>query len=457
MSDALVLTDKLRTQEYRLHDKPLASGGEGEVYEIEGMPDKVAKIYYDNRLSEAKHQKLRAMTRIPVSQLPECAWPQEILYQDGNFRGFVMKKITGLGNLVEFFVYENRNTHSWKQYVVTAANVAAAVNNIHDSGIIIGDLKPDNIILDPRSGRIMLVDTDSYQIRGEGDEIFPCTVATPEYIPPELQNVNFEKAGDKEHFTEKTDDFSLAVIIFKILMNGVHPFACFSAEKSLNSLESNICHGFSPYFRNTNPGGDIKVTIRSPELSILPDNIQKLFHRAFVEGQTVPQKRPSAEEWFYALSELNMHLSSCRRDGTHVYYDKLAGCPWCGLEQEMEVRKKEYAELLEEKYRKETERFSRKKKHQPEPPRPPKKSKPLVSVSQSSNTQHTDDQNNLRAGAIALAIVTVLIILALLFAAEMESSIFEYYAYDNEPLPATCVQNEEAEIYEIGEDQIEMQ
>ena len=338
-----------KTISYDLSENAISCGGEGSVYAISGMPDKVAKIYHENKRSQHRLEKLKAMTKIPASNLPECAWPLDIIYKDNKFCGFVMNKVTGIGNLVDFFVYENRSQHSWKQYIITAANVAAAVNNIHESGIVIGDLKPDNIIIDSNTGKIRIVDTDSYQLRDSAGTLYPCMVATPEYIPPELQNINFEKNTNAEYFTEKTDDFSLAVIIFKLLMNGVHPFACFCATRSLNNLESNIRKGLSPYFSETNTSNDIYLTLRSPEIKMLPQFLQDLFKRAFVDGRTQPDKRPNAAEWFYALSSLSKQLKSCSQNSNHVYYSQNPCCPWCELERELPNRKAEYKRLLNAK------------------------------------------------------------------------------------------------------------
>ncbi len=404
-----IFYNSTKTERYELSDKQLASGGEGAVYDIIGCADKVAKIYHEDKRTDTRYNKLKAMTRIPASQLPECAWPHELLFDEsGNFCGFIMDKITGLGNLVDFFVYENRSNHTWKQYVIAAINIAAAVNNIHDAGIVIGDLKPDNIIIDPVSGKVRLVDTDSYQLTGENGKLFPCMVATPEYIPPELQNINFEKNTDKHYFNEKTDDFSLAVIIFKILMNGVHPFACFSASNSMNNLESNIRKGCSPYFTETNNDGDLLITLRSPSLDILPESLQELFRKAFVLGIKDPSARPSAEYWFYGLSKLNSELIMCRSNSSHIYYSGLNSCAWCSLESDMEQRKKKFIEMINAR----EEPFQ--KHHKPNPTRT-ERSKQENSSSQPSGSTDNNLRNQKIARNVNQKIARIVVILLILY------------------------------------------
>ena len=425
MSTDNIYFNKTGSVRYELSEKPIASGGEGAIYDVIGSSDKVAKIYHENKRSEIRRKKIEAMLRIPASDIPECAWPREMLFQDEKFCGFVMDKLSGIGNLVDFFVYENRKNYTWKQYVVAAINIAAAVNNIHDAQLVIGDLKPDNIIIDPKNGMVRLVDTDSYQVISEDAAVYTCTVATPEYIPPELQNINFEKNNDTLYFNNKTDDFSLAVIIFKILMNGVHPFSCFSAKRSLNDLESNIKNGNSPYFNETNEENDIQLTLRSPEISILPSKLQQLFRRAFVEGRLHPNERPSAEEWFYALKDLEGHLSVCSRYSNHIYSGHLGSCPWCGLENEMAQRKARFTELLNQKQ-------DQWRPEKPKPPvlvnKPPVQKPPAIS----DNNSYNDDKSNMKALAISLIFIIVMLLIIGIISANLSMEDYFYYEYSGE-------------------------
>ena len=344
----MTVYNKSHLKRYELPDKPLSSGGEGAVYEVIGHSELAAKIYHENKRSPKRYEKLSEMIKIPAQRVPECAWPQELLFQDDAFCGFIMKKVSGLGNLVDFFVYENRSSYRWDQYIIAAMNIAAAVNNIHDAGLVIGDLKPDNMIIDPMIGKVKFVDTDSYQVTGSDGTLYPCMVATPEYIPPELQNINFEANTGTEYFNKKTDDFSLAVLIFKVLMNGVHPFACFSPKRSMNNLETNIRHGWSPYFNETDLSHELRLTLRSPEMTVLSPELRELFKQAFVSGRLHPEKRPDASRWFYALNDFLKKLTICRTNSQHMYYSALNTCPWCSLNADMVSRKQEYMQLLNE-------------------------------------------------------------------------------------------------------------
>lgn len=366
-NDNRIYYDLHSGQKYVLFEESITSGGEGSIYSIEGMPNLVAKIYHKNSRTENRKNKLLAMLETDSRDLSECAWPHDILYQNNNFCGYVMQKVSGLSSLIDFYVYDNRKNYSWSQYVKVAGNIAAAVNNVHDSGHIIGDLNPNNFMLDVNSGRVMLVDTDSYHIRSKSGEIFPCTVVTPEFIPPELQGKTFDEYNARNMFNESTDDFALAVIIFRLLMNGVHPFSCVvTTKESMSNFQpvKNIQNGYCPYFTGSNINGKIAKTRYSPNIDILPKDIQKLFERAFIGSQQNNSERPKADEWFYTLNALSQKLCKCTSNPKHEYFIELSGCPWCKLD--MEIREKSKQTSKDWKIDDEWEEYCRKRNKEKE-------------------------------------------------------------------------------------------
>jgi hypothetical protein len=134
-------------------------------------------------------------------------------------------------------------------------------------------------------------------------------------------------------FTQATDNFSLAVHIFALLMNGVHPFTTRKLVSG-NSVSvpqpiDNIKNGKCPYFTQHTGLG---TSLFSPELASLPPDVQNLFEKAFVNGFKTPSKRPEAEVWHPALVSYLKNLKRCTKDKNHYYYNKLKACPWCELE-----------------------------------------------------------------------------------------------------------------------------
>lgn len=68
------------------------------------------------------------------------------------------------------------------------ANISQAFYQIHQSGNYVAlDIKPTNILA-TSTGKISIVDTDSFQIAEIDKILFPGAAATPEYCAPELKS-----------------------------------------------------------------------------------------------------------------------------------------------------------------------------------------------------------------------------------------------------------------------------
>jgi serine/threonine protein kinase len=320
---------------YNLAGNPFAGGGEGDIFNVADNPDLAAKIYnYDKRTTE-RERKLSAMVTIKPGLMDQYAWPLDVLYENGKFAGFVMIKITGKEKLRNIYVYDNRGGAPWTLYIAIAKNLSAAVSNVHEIKQIIGDLNPENILTDPKTGLVTLVDTDSYHIVDAAGSIHRCAVGMPEFVAPELQGIHFPSAP-LPTFTIETDRFSLAELIFALIMNGAHPFACKTISGSSSKFQpiDNMVSGTCAYFSDSS-FDNIEIPRYAPELNSLPEEIQSLFHRAFIEGHKNPAIRPAAEEWYYALERLEANIVTCGNDPEHLYYTFATKCPWCHIEEKM--------------------------------------------------------------------------------------------------------------------------
>ena len=119
-------------------------------------------------------------------------------------------------------------------------------------------------------------------------------------------------------------------------MNGAHPFSCTVISGSSSKFQpiDNMQNGKCAFFPD-NCSSNMNIPRYAPELSSLPDNIQKLFRRAFIVGQSNPALRPSAEEWYNALEQLENNLKTCLKDSQHIYYYGAKECPWCKVNEKM--------------------------------------------------------------------------------------------------------------------------
>lgn len=314
----------------------LARGGEGTLFELQGEPDKVAKILDPPHRTDERHRKLSAMVAVhstPATR--QCAWPTDVLYVGNKFVGYVMPRVDGCG-LREIYAYGKRGTKPWRYFITVARNLASAVDNFHEVGQVVGDLNPDNILVNPTSGLVRLVDTDSYHVRDSAGHVYRCSVGKSEFVAPELQGVHFPTA-QLPTFTHETDRFSLALMIFMILMNGAHPFACRPGQGVSGSLLQpieNMKKGISPYFGVT-PVRGIEIPAYAPAKEVLSPQVQELFERAFATGHNDPRVRPSGGEWHEALGKLAAHLSTCRVNPEHQFHSSRGKCRWCEVDERM--------------------------------------------------------------------------------------------------------------------------
>lgn len=327
------------------------SGGEGTVYAIEGDDHRVAKIFHDNTFSNGRHdreymrRKLCSMLAFPVSPYSGgrllVAWPEDILYNGGKMVGYVMPRASARYKFHD--VCRNSRVKifpnfTWGDAVKIAYNLAEIVAAVHQAGIVIGDMNTNNIMIGD-DGSVTLIDTDSFDIRDRNSgEHFRCEVGVSEILAPELQTAS-NLANTKICFTKESDNFSLAIHLFMLLMNDCHPFNCPSisgavASTSQISQQDEICNGNCAYVRG---GTGRKVNPNAPEFSMLPPDIQRLFVRTFhytalTAIKNIPN-RATAEEWSEALRRLNASgLIVCPVNAGHLYPAHNSFCPWCHMQ-----------------------------------------------------------------------------------------------------------------------------
>lgn len=311
---------------------PMASGGEGFVFDVIEDTNLVAKIYMPDKCAPDREQKLSVMVSNQPRVAEQFAWPLDVLYENGYFIGCIMPKINGKEKLRDIYVYDKRKGKTWPLYIVIAKNLAAAVHNVHEIHQVIGDLNPENILVNPNDGMVTLIDTDSYHI-ADVNRTYRCGVGMLEFVAPELQGIHFPSAP-LPTFTPETDRFALAVLIFQLLMNGAHPFACKVTSGSSSkfapweNMKNNMCVWFD---ETKDPKCDIPWYALN--LASLPDYIQVLFRHAFVDGHCTPALRPSAMEWYHILEHLENNLEVCELNKQHYFYSGLNSCPWCNIEK----------------------------------------------------------------------------------------------------------------------------
>jgi DNA-binding helix-hairpin-helix protein with protein kinase domain len=331
-------------KKYIFNQKPLAEGGEGKVYDITNADRKVAKIYHTDKLSHELEEKLIVMVNNPPGSnvLDQVAWPLDILYDSNNrFCGFVMPKLDITDNLSDVYKYipQDHNQISIENKITIATNICAVIDAVHKAGYVFGDFNPNNIGVNAKTGRVAFLDTDTYHIFDPiSRKTYRCKVGFSGYVAPELikacdKNKTNIESTPLPTYTQETDNFALAIHIFRLLMNGFSPYNGIKETESVYTanpgLGNTAIRHDSYCFR---PGYKPKPAPILP-LESLPKTLANLFSRAFIDGRNDPKQRPSANEWYQALLEFENNLQPCAKNGAHQYKIGLTKCPYCEADE----------------------------------------------------------------------------------------------------------------------------
>ena len=314
-------------------------GAAGKIFGVESKPQIVATIFHKKQKSDTNRQKLIAMLQnnpniLPVekngTQYVQIAWPEALLEDENGFCvGYLMPLINmseavSLDHLMQKAI--RRKLHLPEKYayrIFAAYNVASMVNSLHKCGHYIVDLKPSNVSVYKNTMMVAMVDCDGFSIKGEKNR-YPAEFVSEEYIYPEGMALSCEEMGEEQ------DKFALAVMIFKLLNNGIHPYSG-TPKKGGEMLtiqnrieEYHYAYGLWP------------DSYQSPHPYSIHEYFDKktleLFERAFTKGGD----RPSAYEWQEHLWKLMHSLKTCKKDSNHVYFTS-KGCGLCMIDEKFSL------------------------------------------------------------------------------------------------------------------------
>lgn len=308
-------------------DEILGWGSAALVYGPAALPRLAAKVFHGSRPEHVA--RLDAMLAAPPAG-EHFTWPLELLRDDGGrVVGYLMARVPAdRVSIAELFQPRTRRTHApaftYRDLLRTGRGLAAALQALHDRGHVAGDLDEADILACADS-RITIRDTDSFQVRNPATgELFRCTTGRPDLTPPELQGI---RLADVDRAPEH-DRFGLAVLLFQLLMEGTHPFACISpARGDAGTIAERIRDGEFPYAPV--PRGECRPAPHAPPLELLDPAIRALFLRCFDDGHLHPAARPVADEWESALAHAERNLRGCGIHPQHVFGVHLTECPWC--------------------------------------------------------------------------------------------------------------------------------
>ena len=210
-------------------------GAAGSIYADLSHPDSVAKIFHEKEHSDTNRKKLQAMlhnrpdipSRIHKNvEYIQIAWPTALLEDEQGFCvGYLMPLINtsqaiSLDHLIQKAVRQKLGiSDKYINRLYAAFNLTSVVAALHACGHYIVDLKPSNVSIYKKTMLVAMFDCDGFSIKGDNNARYPAEFVSEEYIYPEGMKQTCQEMGEEQ------DKFALAVIIFKLLNEGIHPFS----------------------------------------------------------------------------------------------------------------------------------------------------------------------------------------------------------------------------------------
>jgi DNA-binding helix-hairpin-helix protein with protein kinase domain len=271
----------------------LARGGEGEVYPLVARPEILVKCYHAEILQK-RGDELKNKTNAMIAQKIGFAdhavsWPGVSVFDKRkNWVGYAMRRAMGvpMTRLAHAMAYQRSFPGLDRMQIVGyLLSFLRTVRALHQSSVRVGDYNLNNILCTPGSDQITLIDCDSYQFQS-GMRVYPCPVGSPDMTPREHHGQSF----DKVFRTVESEVFSVAIVLFKCLMLGRHPYDVVGGEDPV----SNLRQGRFAYGKG-NKG--IPEGAWYNIWSHLTFAIKDMFIGTFTEGATNPAQRPSLTQW----------------------------------------------------------------------------------------------------------------------------------------------------------------
>ncbi len=329
-------TEKRNAELARL--QVLGRGGAGTIYQDPENDQQALKIYHTHFLDAHTHlqAKLESMLASPPGdeeiwaardRYVQIAWPSALVEDHrGKLLGYIMPVVDMKRAVVLEQVLQKaerrraqiREDYRFRMYV--GRNLAGALWKLHAKGHAIVDLKPVNVLVYQKTGFVCLLDCDGYDVQGKGHIRYRADLFTAEYLLPEGHT---GKLRPDQLDPLEQDRFALAVILFQLMNNGLHPYQGRPiGTQAPPSIAERIAEGLYSYGKTQNPHQEPSTQTIHP---FFKEETRDLFDRAFEKGSN----RPSALEWLQHFDSLISGLQQCSVQIEHQHFGK--GCGWCAL------------------------------------------------------------------------------------------------------------------------------
>ena len=187
-------------REYKL----IGSGSEGEVYRCYNL---ALKMFHSPLHSESLTQKFKKIELLGKLQDDSACFPKGFVgYSSEKIEGYFCELVEPNNQYKDFdskALFTLKDIRKKLQYIIEADE---AVQRFHKMGLILGDIKGNNIMINPK-GKIKFVDTDNWVYENYGFDAEPIRSKWLQ----ELYHKNFSLLDN--------DKFAFAMMAIQILLN----------------------------------------------------------------------------------------------------------------------------------------------------------------------------------------------------------------------------------------------
>lgn len=289
----------------------LAEGGEATIYEY--GPKKVIKVYKNNVDISKKEMKVKKFlqARFPNNVVA----PEDIVIVNGKFDGYVMDRLNGAEDFHKFTKPKFLTTSGFnnKDIVEMIASASATIKNLHENGVIIGDISDYNIVAVGK--KPYFIDVDSWGAKG----MFYPDAYTELFTCPDSYTSN-----GRIEFSIENEEYNFAVLAFNMLSR-IHPFFGVYTKKPNMTPVQRMKERISILGREKD---NITIPKIIPSWKWMSPKLEQTFIDIFENGKRV--------DITGELQELAGNMKYCDKHNIY-YYGKYKECPICNSSAQIAV------------------------------------------------------------------------------------------------------------------------
>ncbi len=295
----------------------IGNGGQGEVYIAHLGGELVAlKWYFAAQATQEQRAALDMLIR-RGSPSQRFLWPMDLAWApDAAGFGYLMplreERFKGMVDLMK-----RRLSPTFRSLATAGIALADSFLQLHSRGLCYRDISFGNVFFDPNNGDVLICDNDNVSIDGASTVDI---IGTPRFLAPEV--VRGEAMP-----SSRTDQFSLAILLFYMLMLH-HPLEG-KREADIHSFDAPAMrklYGTDPVFI-WDPNNDSNRPVPGYQDNALtlwpiyPTFLQELFINVFTAGIYEPNDRVKESEWRQAFARLRDSIVYCSECRAQNFYD----------------------------------------------------------------------------------------------------------------------------------------